>query len=201
MGFGRIVTLSRVAPLRLAGWTFLLFSLVGCQSNAPGMGDRLVAHAALIDFAGLQPTADIPDLAVSAGIPDDWDPLPTTSNPLFTHRQWRSPSHAVGVGVAHVNLVLPISAKSLIWLAKSQYRKQAEKSGAHLVDQWTDNLGREWFEGENDKYHVRGYAVTSGFDAWIVYTGYRRFGTPHLTEVSLAIRSMESVVPTPMTKQ
>jgi hypothetical protein len=195
MGFGRIAS-----PLRVAAWTLLLFSLVGCQSNAPGMGDRLVAHAALIDFAGLQPTADIPDLDVSGGLPDGWIPISTQSNPLFTHRQWRSPSHAVGIGIAHVNLVLPISAKSVIWLAKSQYGKQAEKSGGHLSSQWTDNLGREWFEGENDKYHIRGYAVTSGFDAWIVYTGYRRLGTPHVMEISLAIRCMESIVPTPMTK-
>jgi hypothetical protein len=191
--------LSRTAaPMRAAGWVCSLLLLVGCQSNSPGMGTRLIANAAMIDFAGLDATTEIADVDVRGGIPSEWEAMPAQSNALFTHRQWRSPSRATGVGIAHIGLPWPVSAKTVIWFAKTQYGKKAEASGGRFIDEWTDALGREWFEAENEKYHVKGYAVTSGFDAWVVYVGYRRRGLPHAEEIGLANRSLESVVPIPM---
>jgi len=42
---------------------------------------------------------------------------------------------------------------------------------------------------------VRGYAVTNGNDAWIVYYGYKLQYPPNATELSIAGRCADSVVP------
>ena len=54
---------------------------------------------------------------------------------------------------------------------------------------------RNWFEVENKKYHVRGYVTTHGLDAWIIYSGYRRSSTPDPLELSVALRSVETIAP------
>ncbi len=180
------------------GFVVLLLVVSGCQSTQPDLGNRLIAHIAMIDFSGLNPSEPITDLNVRAAMPQSWQAVPAQSNALFTHRQWRSASHATGVGVAYIHLPLPMSPKAMLWLAKAKY--SGKTADGRLTAEWTDTLGREWFEGANAKYHVRGYAVTSGFDAWVVYTGYRLRGTPDPVELSLAARSMDSVVPLPLLK-
>ena len=171
------------------------------------MSQRLVARMALIDFSGLGPPRPIPDLDVTAAIPRAWHLMPTQQGGMYTHVQWRSPTHATGVGVAHVRMPLPLSAKTLVWLAKTQYNSaRADADPKHqvpggpgvLLGQWTDPVGREWVELENDRYRVKGYVVTCGFDAWVVYSGYRRHGVPSPVDIDLAGRSLESVVPGPL---
>ncbi len=52
-------------------------------------------------------------------------------------------------------------------------------------------------EAENDMYHVRGYAMTRGYDAWIVYSGSRVQTHPPKTEVLIAARGADTVAPLP----
>jgi len=66
-----------------------------------------------------------------------------------------------------------------------------------VLGQWTDALGRPWFEAQNSKYHIRGYVVTKGFEAWVIYCGYRRERPPSAPELGVAARSLETIVPTP----
>jgi hypothetical protein len=201
---------SRVADFPIPKWTGMVFSLAliitvtGCQTPQPGLGDRISAHAANVDFSGLSADFVIPQLNVRAAIPRGWDAMPGDSSPLYVHQQWRSPEHTTGVGVAYIHMPLPMSAKALVWLARTQYSKQTSSehsSDAHMLGEWTDSLGREWFEGENVKYHVKGYVVTNGLDAWAVYSGYRLKSAPNRNEINMAFRSMDSIVPLPLSVQ
>ena len=206
MGFRTTVPTVRAAALTglAAG---LLGASAGCQPTPEAMGRRLVARMALIDFSGLGPAQPIPGLDLTAALPRTWALQPVHHSGLFTHVQWRSPTHATAVGVAVVHLPLPLSAKALVWLAKAKYNDgKADPAAAkgvpggpgRLIGQWTDSVGREWVEAENDHYHVRGYVVTFGFDAWIAYAGYRRHGVPDPVDIDLAYRSLESIVPGPL---
>ncbi len=172
----------------------------GCQSNPPEMGSRLAAHVSMIDFAGLSPAKPMDDLQVTAAMPARWEAVPPQSTALFTHRLWRSGTHLTGAGIAVVHLPLPMSAKTLLWIAKAKYAKtpNAAAHGGQITNEWTDAIGREWFEAENDKYHIQGYAVTSGFQAWVVYTGYRLQSPPNPVDISLGFRAVDSVVPFPL---
>jgi hypothetical protein len=119
--------------------------------------------------------------------------MPLQSNALFTHQQWRSPSTHTGVGVVLAHLPLPLSAKMVVWFAKQQY--SSEQHDGKVIDEWVDSLGRSWFEAENEKYHLRGYVVVKGFEAWVVYFGYRVHYAPDIAEISLSARSAETAVP------
>jgi hypothetical protein len=179
--------------------------MVGCQSPQPGIGVRMVEHAALINSTGLATAQPRKQINVTAAIPLGWEMMDTDTTSLYTHQQWRSPNHATGLGVVYLHLPLPMSAKTLVWLAKSQYSKLTAKQhrpdDSQLLGEWTDSLGREWFEGENQKYHVKGYIVTNGFDAWAVYSGYRLKSPPNNADINLAYRGMDSIVPLPLEKQ
>ncbi len=199
MGF-RTTTVPTVA--RAALWICCLLA-AGCQPPAAEMSERLNAHLAMIDFTGLAPPRPIDRVGASASIPRSWDLLPTQGGGLFTHCQWRSPSHTTAVGVVHIHMPLPMSARTLVWLAKSRYNDAPKTDADHkvpggpgrLVREWSDPVGREWVEAENDRYRLRGYAVTCGFDAWVVYSGYKLKGLPNPVDIELAGRSMDSVVP------
>jgi len=177
---------------------------IGCQTPQPGLGDRISAHAANVDSSGLTADFSIPELNVKAAIPHNWEAMTPDSTALYVHQQWRSPAHTTGVGVAYIHLPLPMSAKALVWLARTQYSHKAATDhapDAQVLGEWTDSLGREWFEGENNKYHIKGYVVTSGLNAWAVYSGYRLRNPPNRTEINLAFRSMDSIVPLPLSVQ
>ena len=58
------------------------------------------------------------------------------------------------------------------------------------------SLGREWFEAQNNKYHVRDYAVVRGFNAWVVYFGSKPI-TARRRRVALAARAVEAFLPDP----
>ena len=176
---------------------FLLLGLLtwagGCQTGPQVSSRRLIEHQAMIDFSGLRPAAAVEPVRTTLGVPTRWTELPAKSNALYTHQQWKSPSGHTGVGVVYCHLPLPLSAKTVVWLAKQEYSKQAHDG--HVIDEWTDELGRSWFEAENNKYHVRGYVVVKGFEAWITYFGYRTQYPPDVAEIALAARSAEGAAP------
>jgi hypothetical protein len=152
----------------------------------------LEMHQAMVNRSGLSPLHAIGKLRVSCAPPVQWQALPQTSNWIYSHQQWRSPDKHVGMGVAYMRTPILFSPQTLIWFAKAQYANSDDGTG-RLIAQWTDSLGRSWFEAENHEYHIRGYAMTRGHDAWIVYSGYRVQARPPIGEVLLASRGADSV--------
>lgn len=177
----------------VCGLVVLSACVAGCQNGQAISSRRLIEHQALIDFSGLKPPTGVDSVQVTISPPRHWELLPETGGTLYTHRQWRSPSTHTGVGVIHARLPLPLSAATVVWFAEREYSRRG--SDGRLLGQWTDSLGRTWFEAENNKYHVRGYVVVSGFSAWVVYFGYRVRYTPDLAEIGVAARSAETAVP------
>jgi hypothetical protein len=169
--------------------------LGGCQTNSPVTNRRLIEHQAMIDFSGLGPPEPVEAVKVSCSIPRQWEPLSLKKTALYTHQQWKSPSTRTGMGVVFIRLPLPLSERTLLWIAKREYTKASDDG--KLIGQWTDDLGREWFEAQNNKYHVRGYAIVRGFNAWLVYFGSKTGYPPDLAEISLAARAVETFIPDP----
>lgn len=183
-----------IAALPAAGLLVVILSSAGgCQQAAQVSGRRLIEHQAFIDFSGLKKDQAILPVKTTIAVPRQWEVMPLQSNPLFTHQQWRSPSTHTGVGVILAHLPLPLSAKTVVWFAKREYAR-AQKDGK-ILDEWVDPLGRSWFEAENEKYHLRGYVLVKGFEAWVVYFGYRVQSAPDIAEISLSARSAETAVP------
>jgi hypothetical protein len=183
----------RSSPAIFVATLGLVSLLGGCQNGADFSSRKLIAHQALIDFSGLDAVKSYDEVSIAMAAPRRWIGLPFGTNPLYAHKQWRSPSGHTGVGVVCAHLPLPLSTGAVVWLAKQEYVKQGK--GGKLLGEWTDSLGRSWFEAENDRYHVRGYVCVKGFTAWIVYFGYRTKYPPDVAEISLAARSAETVVP------
>ena len=105
-----------------------------------------------------------------------------------------SPTGNTGVGVVYVHLPLPIAPATLLWLVEQHFTSIPGQSG-RLLGKWTDILGRSWFTAENSRLHICGYIITEGACAWIVYYGYKSAGELHPLEMSVAARSVESIVP------
>ena len=170
--------------------------LGGCQVTPPVPTRTFIVRQSLLDLTGLVPPAPVEDVAVSWAHPRGWEQLVPKKTALYAHQQWRSPSGATGVGVVRIRMPLALSANTIIWFARNEYVKSSrDQKDGKLIGQWSDDLGRVWFEAENNKYHVLGYAVTRGRDAWIVYSGWRTGLPPEPTEISIARRSAETVVP------
>jgi len=187
--------------LRLRGM-FVLLALVfctGCQFTPTVPAAHFIQHQALIDCSGLKDVETCDPVKVHVAAPQKWEALSPKKTALYTDMQWRSPSKLTGVGVAYVHMPLPLPASAVVWLAKQEYCKKA--GDGELIGQWTDALGRPWFEAQNVKYHLRGYVVTKGFDAWIIYCGYKREQPPSAAELGVAARSLETIVPTPIAPQ
>ncbi len=193
--FARHVVTARATRLALTviGVVATASINAGCQTSAPLITQRLIAHQAMIDFSGLKPAETIESVRVSCGVPRQWEVMPLQHTPLFAHQQWRSPSGHTGVGVGLIHLPLPLGAGAVLWFAKARYTEKADDG--RLIGDWTDSLGRCWFEAENKKYHVRGFAVADGFTAWVVYFGCKRAFPPDPAELSLAARCAETIVP------
>ena len=179
--------LGLLAALALAG--------VGCQSAQPVSVRRLINHQAMVDFSGLRSAEHISAVKAEAAAPVTWKPQALKRSAMYTDMQWRSPSGTTAVGVAHVRMPLPLSARSLLWFAKGQYAKQSDDG--RMLGQWVDELGRTWFEAETNKYRVRGFILTKGFEAWIVYNGFKTTVPTDVAELSMGARAMETIVPAP----
>ncbi|MGB7156836.1 MAG: hypothetical protein WBD40_02145 [Tepidisphaeraceae bacterium] len=171
----------------------------GCQSAQPVSVRRLISHQAMIDFSGLRSVEQFDGVKAQGAPPMSWKPLAVKRGPLYTDMQWKSPSSATAVGVAHVRMPLPFNARALLWFAKGHYAKESEDG--RILGQWVDEMGRSWFEAENNKYHVRGFIVTRGFEAWIIYSGYKMTEPIDMFELALGARSLETMVPTPNAKR
>jgi len=170
-------------------------TLTGCQFQSIS-ALALQVHQSRVDGSGLEPPMTQDSLDITCALPPGWDQMHPEKNLLYSHRQWRSPDRHAGFGVAYFRTPIPLSASTIIWLAKNQYVKnESEDNSGRLIGQWTDTLGRSWFEAENSLYHVKGYAMTHGFDAWIVYSGYRVRTPPPPTQIDLAERAANSVAP------
>jgi hypothetical protein len=171
----------------------MLAGNLSCQQTPAVSHRRLIEHQAMIDFSGLKPVEAIQSVKVHAGVPRQWEAMALQSNPLYTHQQWRAPSTKTGIGVAHVRLPIPMSVGMLKWFARQQYTQKA--NDGRIIDEWTDALGRPWFEAENAKYRVRGYIVVRGFEAWVIYFGHKSKLPPDPAELSLAARAVDTIVP------
>ena len=168
---------------------------VGCQSAQPVSVRRLINHQAMIDFSGLRSVERFDTVKAQAAPPASWKQLAAKRGPMYTDVQWRSPSGSTAVGVAHVKMPLPLSARALLWFAKGQYAKQGDDG--RVVAQWVDALGRSWFEAANNKFHVRGFIVTKGFEAWIIYQGSKTDVPTDVSELAIGARALETIVPQP----
>jgi hypothetical protein len=148
-------------------------------------------------MGGLEDTQVVESVKVHAAAPQKWDVLTPKKTGMYTDQQWRSPSKITGVGVAYIRLPIPLPASALVWLAKKEYAKRGEEG--EVLAQWTDHLGRPWFQAQNNKYHVSGYVITRGFEAWIIYCGYKRDQAqpPSAAELGVASRALETIIPTP----
>lgn len=165
----------------------------GCATTPSVSSRKLVESQAMIDFSGLKSPQVIPAVQTTISPPQKWEALPEKTTALYVHEQWRSPSGHTGVGILCAHLPFPLGVKAVLWLAKQQYARQAHDG--RVLSEWTDEAGRSWFEGENGKYHVTGYAIVDGFTAWFVYFGYRTKYPPDVAEISLAGRSARTAVP------
>lgn len=190
-----------VSPAALPARLYLLSALAlllcagGCQTSAPVTNRRLIEHQAMIDFSGLKDAEPLEAIKASCSIPRQWEALPLKKTSIYAHQQWKSPSTHTGIGVVYVRLPLPLSERMLLWIAKREYSKAS--TDGKIIGQWTDEIGREWFEAQNNKYHVRGYAIVRGFSAWMVYFGSKTGHPPDVAELGLAARAVETFLPDP----
>jgi hypothetical protein len=167
--------------------------VLGCAPTQTVSISRILRQQALLDLSGLKPEKTVEAAKAKIAAPETWDQLVPKKTALYTDMQWRSPSHMSAVGVLFIRMPLPFSSSTLAWFAKREYTKK--KDQGKLIGEWKDDLGRPWFEAENNKYHVRGYIYTHGLDAWIVYSGYKMEAPPNASEMTVAMRSMQTIVP------
>ena len=182
-----------------ARWALLLAGLWlagGCQVQAVSTV-QLRHHQQIVDLDGLKPIQSVPGVHATCAPPRGWRRLEADETFLYTHQQWRSPARNAGMGVAYIHTPIPLSGKMLVWFAKAEYLKHNNggASEGRLINEWTDPLGRSWFEAENARYHVKGFAMTRGTDAWIVYSGWRVRDKPSDADIELGARAADSVVP------
>jgi len=153
----------------------------------------ITEYRASLDETGLALPVAVDPLRVNAALPSGWQALGMQKSALYTHQQWRSPSKRTGVGVTYVRMPLPLSTKTLVWFAMNEAAKKT--NDGKIIRQWKDELGREWFEAENNKYHMTGYVMTRGFDAWINYCGYRTQEPMEPLEIQLGNKALDTVMP------
>jgi hypothetical protein len=187
-------SVSKTLLLLCAAWSFSMTT--GCQiQSIPTI--RLIQNQAMIDMAGLEDSQIIEVVKAHVSAPQKWDALAPKKTALYIDQQWRSPTRQTGLGVAYIHMPIPLPANMLVWLAKQEYAKRGEEG--EVIAEWNDALGRPWFEAQNAKYHVRGFAVTRGFEAWIIYYGYKRDAAqpPSAAELGVASRALQTIIPTP----
>ena len=182
--------------LALPALLLLAACSTGCHTTSTVTVRKLINHQAMIDFSGLGEAEVVEAVKVNVAPPATWTPLNLKKTTLFTDMHWKSPSGVSGVGVAYLRLPIPLSPKMLLWFAKSQYSSKSSEGG-RVIGEWTDDMGRNWFDGATDKYHARGFVITHGREAWIIYCGYKTSQPPDASELSLAARCLDTIVPLP----
>lgn len=167
--------------------------LAGCSTGGPMAVGEFARRRAEVNPAGLAPSQMVNAVKANCAAPQGWDRLGLQKTLLFSHQQWRSPTHRTAVGVIYIRMPLPFSGETLINMAKNEYSKKS--SDGKLLGVWSDALGRHWCDAQNNRYRMRAYAVTQGFDAWIAYWGYRTNEPMEAAEVELARKSLETILP------
>ncbi len=147
----------------------------------------------MLNLSGLGVPKVIEPVKVSMAVPLQWITAPLKDGPFYIHQQWYSRSRATAVGVVYIRLPFPLSARTILSMAEKQYTKGG-KSG-EILSEWVDRFGRCWFEGQNDRYHGRGYVLVDGRTAWVVYVGYQRHMPTEALELALGERALDSVLP------
>jgi hypothetical protein len=153
----------------------------------------MIQQRSMLDLSGLTSVESVEQVKVSMALPRQWTEDKTKSGLFYTHQQWRSPSGATSVGVVYLRLPIPLSADTIADLAKKEYTKRG--GGGEILAQWVDRFGRHWFEGQNDKYHGRGFVMVDGTTAWAAYVGYERRRPVEALDLALGERALESVLP------
>lgn len=167
--------------------------LGGCQTAEPTTARALVRQQATVDLAGLRPAHPAQDIKATLSVPANWVQRDPQDGLFYIHQQWRSPSKATAIGVVYLHLPFPLSAKTLLELAKKEYTSRG-KNGQILAS-WCDRYGRYWLEAQNDKYHGLAYILVDGLKAWVVYTGYERLMALDPADQALGRRSLQTVLP------
>lgn len=181
--YGRLISLLLLGSMLLAG----------CSVGGPIAVEGFARQRAAVNPTGLAASETIDAVKANCAVPATWDRLGLQKTMLFSHQQWRSPTHRTAVGVIYVRMPLPFSATTLINLAKNEYSKKA--NDGRVLSTWADDLGRQWCDAENNRYHFQTYAVTQGFDAWIVYWGYRTQEPMQPGEIELAKKAIATIMP------
>lgn len=190
-----VVSALHVTLRVLVPFTISFGLLSGCQVASGPSAALFAEHRETLNLGqtpDLLSPSEVEALNVSLALPTGWKALGLQKKALYTHEQWRSPSRRTAVGVTYIHLPLPLSTKTLVWFAMNEASKQTD---GKIIRQWNDQLGRAWFEAENDKYHMTGYVMTRGFDAWINYCGYRVAEEKMPQELEIGGKSLDSVVP------
>ncbi len=178
----------------VAALAILPLLLTACQqSNVTG--SELLNRQQQSNGSGLAPMTRFAAVHASLAPPQDWTQLPATHGLFYVHQQWRSPDGGTGIGVAYIQLPLPVSPQILLFVAKSQYAKSHSAVSGNIDTQWTDALGRLWFEGGDADLRVRGYVMTRGLEAWIVYSRHHLKGSASEHDIAMADRTADAVVP------
>lgn len=180
--FLRVLLLVVISPL-----------VVGCQTTAVPSKTSLTEYREALDDSGLSLPLAVKDVNLNASLPSGWRSLGVQKSALYTHTQWRAPSKHTAVGSTYVKMPIPLSTKTLVWFAMNEVAKKS--NDGKIIRRWNDKLGREWFEAENTKYHMTGYVMTRGFDAWINYVGYRKNEPTEQAEVTLGEKALETFMP------
>ena len=166
--------------------------LSGCQMTPAPSQMALAEYRDQVNNTGLVEMAVEP-LNVSASLPPGWMAMKLQNSLLYKHQQWRSPTRRTAVGVTYIHMPIPLSTQALVWMATSEAGKKS--ADGKILGRWRDELGREWFEAETNLYHMTGYVMTRGLDAWINYSGYRVREPREPKEIELANRSLATILP------
>ena len=167
--------------------------VVGCQTAVVPSKAALTGYRESLDDSGLALPQAVSAVNLNASLPTGWQSLGVQKSALYTHTQWRAPSKRTAVGSTYVKMPLPLSTKTLVWFAMNEVAKKS--NDGKIIRRWNDKLGREWFEAENGKYHMTGYVMTRGFDAWINYVGHRKNEPTEASEMALGEKALETFMP------
>jgi hypothetical protein len=103
----------------------------------------------------------------------------------------------VRFGVVRLRLPWPLTPGQLLWFAQRTYQSQDDAKRFEILEQWEDDLGRQWVTIRMGQWDGTGYLAVRGFTGWLVYHAHRRDDQqPGDAEaLEAAARSVRSVVP------
>lgn len=161
--------------------------VASCRMSGNVSEAALVLHNSQASGAGLSGAVGVEPLKVSMSPPAGWRPAQLHQANRYAYQQWWSQSGRTAVGVTYVRMPLPMNSKMVVTLAACE--------GGRVIREWTDAIGRQWFEGERNGHRMVGYVLIRGFDAWINYSAWSLAESQVPAELELANRSIETIIP------